>query len=164
MRKYQKSDYAANKYKNEIVYLFVDGTVEISMADYLRDNPQKTEEDFWELKELSDSIYHEQDLEETRYAKRKIRLGKLEESEKFAKPSPYIELMEKYDNENALESALQLIEAGNLTEVQKRRFALHFFHGISYRQIARMEHVDYTSVRESMHSAIKKLKRIFEKK
>ena len=60
MKNYHKSDYALNKFSEGIVYQFSDGTLEISMADYLRDNPNKTEADFWELKALSDEIYLEQ--------------------------------------------------------------------------------------------------------
>ncbi len=42
MKNYRKSDYALNKFSEGIVYQFSDGTVEISLADYLRDNPGKT--------------------------------------------------------------------------------------------------------------------------
>lgn len=60
MKNYRKSDYALNKFSEGIVYQFSDGTLEISMADYLRDNPDKTEADFLALKALSDEIYLEQ--------------------------------------------------------------------------------------------------------
>ena len=61
MRNYKDSDYALNRYSKGIVYKFADGIVEITLEDYLRDNPDKTEEDFAELKAMSDEIYYQQD-------------------------------------------------------------------------------------------------------
>ena len=88
MRKYWTSDYAVNKDRKGIVYQFADGSeIEISLAEYLQVNPDKTEQDFMELKALSDGIYYEQALEDTRYGKQKQSLGKLEDSEQFATPS-----------------------------------------------------------------------------
>ena len=48
-----------------------------------------------------------------------------------------------------------------LTETQQRRLALYYFHGLTYEQIAAMEGCRYFSVRESVVSAIEKLRRIF---
>jgi len=56
MKHYTNSDYALNKYSEGIVYRFADSIVEITLADYLAENPSKTEGDFRELKELSDGI------------------------------------------------------------------------------------------------------------
>ena len=43
MRKYWTSDYAVNKDREGIVYQFADGKeLEISLTEYLRDNPGKT--------------------------------------------------------------------------------------------------------------------------
>ena len=58
MKNYKNSDYALNKYSEGIVYQFTDSMVEVTLADYLRENPEKTEADFMELKALSDAIYH----------------------------------------------------------------------------------------------------------
>lgn len=46
MKNYRKSDYALNKYRKGIVYKFADGIVEVTLEDYLRENPDKTETDF----------------------------------------------------------------------------------------------------------------------
>ena len=45
-----RSDYALNKFSEGIVYQFSDRTLEISLEDFLRDNPGKTEADFMALK------------------------------------------------------------------------------------------------------------------
>ena len=50
MRDYRKSDYAINKYSPNIVYRFHDEIIEVSLEDYLKENPDKTEQDFAELK------------------------------------------------------------------------------------------------------------------
>lgn len=163
MRKYQDSDYAVNKYSPHIVYRFADGVVEVTLQDYLRDNPGKTEQDFAELKALSDEIYYIQDRDDTRYGKRKNTLGCIEESERFATGSPDMELIENNDEQNAIAAAMRLLDSGDLTEVQRKRFILHFFQGLSYRQIADQENVHFTSVRESIEAANTKLKKYFEK-
>lgn len=160
MRNYWTSDYAVNKKREGIVYQFADGVeTEISLTDYLRANPGKTEQDFLDLKSLSDGIYYDQALDNTRYEKRKQSLGKLEDSTKFSTPSIDYILIHKIDEEQALRAARLLIESEVLTEVQRRRFIKHFLEGRSYRQIATGEHVYFTSVRESIEGAVKKFKK-----
>ena len=78
MKNYRKSDYALNKFSEGIVYQFSDGIVEISMADYLRDNPGKTKKDFLELKAISDDIYLEQVRLETAQGNKLFSLADLE--------------------------------------------------------------------------------------
>lgn len=55
----------------------------------------------------------------------------------------------------------QLFTVGALTEVQKRRFRLHVFQGLSTRQIGRMEGTSHQAVAKSLNLAIAKLKNIF---
>lgn len=163
MRKYEDSDYAVNKFSPNIVYRFADGTVEVTLQDYLRDNPGKTEQDFAKLKALSDEIYYIQDRNDTRYGKRKNTLGSIEESELFATAALDVMLIQNNDERNAIAAAMLLLESGDLTEIQRRRFMLHFFQGLSYRQIAQHENVHFTSVQESIEAANAKLKKYFEK-
>lgn len=162
MRNYQESDYALNKYSEGIVYKFADGIVEVTLADYLRDNPDRTAEDFAKLKAVSDELYHEQDLDETAYGKRARKLEWLTESEEYATPSVDITLIHNSDKGQALKAAKRLLESGKLTEVQRRRFLLHYFKGLSIRQIAGLEQVDYRAVWESLHWSTKKLKKYYE--
>jgi DNA-directed RNA polymerase specialized sigma24 family protein len=74
-----------------------------------------------------------------------------------------VELIHKKDTEKAIKAARQLLDSGGLTEVQRRRFLLHFFQGLSYRQIASREGVHFTSVHESIEAATAKLQKFFEK-
>lgn len=160
MQKYWTSDYAVNKDCEGIVYQFADGKkVEISLAEYLQTNPDRTEEDFMELKSLSDGIYYEQALGDTQYGKKKQSLGKLEDSEKFATPSIETILIHNKDKEQILKAVKLLLREKKLTDVQRRRFINHFYKGLSYRQIADQEKVHFTSVQESINGAVQKLKK-----
>ena len=49
LKNYRDSDNALNKYSQGIVYKFADGIVEVTLEDYLHDNPDKTEAGFAEL-------------------------------------------------------------------------------------------------------------------
>ena len=163
MKNYKDSDYALNKFSQGIVYKFVDEIIEITLEDYLLTNPGKTEGDFMELKALSDEIYHEQVINENRTSRLNVSINGMEEMEQLSTISPDMELIHKADKKKAIEAARQLINSGELTEVQKRRFILHFFGGHSYRQIAAIEGVFFTSVAESITAASRKLKKYFKK-
>lgn len=160
MEKYRLSNYASNKYKDGIVYHFQDGSsIEISLEDYLKENPDRTESDFLALKEISDNIYHEQVIEEHRYERRRQSLGKLEQSLRYATPSLYISYMEHEEQRRIAEAAQRLLTSDLLTEIQKRRFIRHFIEGMSYRQIAVIEGVHFTAVYRSIKFSIKKFKK-----
>lgn len=162
MREFQKSNYAVNKFKEGIVYHFLNGErVEVSMDDYLSENPEKSPEDFLELKKYSDQIYYEQVLEETRYERHRCSVGKLEETEKMTTPSLYIEFIKKEERKDIQFAIKELLRKSKLTEIQKRRFLLHFIEGFSYREIAEIEQIHFTSVQESIGSCIKKIKKIY---
>lgn len=163
MKNYKDSDYALNKFSEGIVYRFADRIVEITLKDYLAENPDKTVEDFLELKAMSDEIYHQQVIDENRTSRLDVSIDGMEETEALATASLDVELIHKKDTEKAIKAARQLLDSGGLTEVQRRRFLLHFFQGLSYRQIASREGVHFTSVHESIEAATAKLQKFFEK-
>lgn len=161
MREYWTSDYAINKDSKNIVYQFVDGKMEITMEDYLKENPDKSEQDFIHLKKLSDELFYEQALEDTRYGKRKQTLGRLEESEQFALPAIDTMLIHSSELKEIKKATKRLLESGQLTKTQRRRFLLHFFQGYSTRKIAQIEAVTQQSVWESLSWSAKKLKKFY---
>lgn len=164
MHYYKKSNYAINKYKKGIVYHFQDGSsVEIDLEGFLKENPNKTANDFKMLKEFSDQIYYEQVLEETIYRRKTCSIGKLEETNQLATRPVHIDFEEKEDMIHMFWATQELFEDDFLTDIQKRRFVMHFIDGFSYREIARSEQVYFTSVRDSVELAVKKIKRILEK-
>lgn len=162
MRNFNESDYALNKYSEGIVYKFADGkTQTIWLEDYLSANPGKSAEDFAKIKALSDELYHEQVIVEHRTGRLDVTINGLEETEQLATVSIDTELIHKADTGKALKAAKLLLNSGKLTEVQRRRFMLHFFKGLSIRQIAELEQVDFRAVWESLHLATKKLKKFY---
>lgn len=163
MKNYKDSDYALNKFSEGIVYRFADRIVEITLEDYLTENPGKTAEDFLELKALSDEIYHQQVIDDNRTSRLDVSITGLEEVGALATAPLDTELINKSDSKNAMEATKRLLDSGDLTEVQRRRFLLHFFQGLSYRQIASREGVHFTSVHESIEAATIKLQKFFEK-
>lgn len=84
MQNYRKSDYAINKSSPNIVYRFHNEIIEITLEDYLKENPDKTEHDFAELKALSDQIYYEQDRAESAQTRKDVSIHGLEETEHCA--------------------------------------------------------------------------------
>ena len=67
-----------------IVYCFHNEIIEITLEDYLKENPDKTEPDFAELKALSDQIYYEQDRAESAQTRKDVSIHGLEETEHCA--------------------------------------------------------------------------------
>ena len=139
VQNYRKSDYAINKNSPNIVYRFHNEIIEITLEDYLKENPDKTEHDFAELKTLSDQIYYEQDRAESGEER----------------------VVDIQNRKYAWKALEQLFTVGALTEVQKRRFRLHIFQGLSIRQIGRMEGTSHQAVAKSINLAIAKLKKYF---
>ena len=165
LQNYRKSDYALNKNSPNIVYRFHNEIIEITLEDYLKENPEKTEHDFVELKGLSDQIYYEQDRAESAQTHKDVSIHGLEETEHCATRSLEEEWEERIaDVQNrkyAWKALEQLFTVGALTKVQKRRFRLHVFQGRSTRQIGRMEGKSHQAVAKSINLAIAKLKECF---
>ena len=160
MKDYKDGDYAVNKYAAGIVYSFADQTVEITLEDYLRENPGKTENDFIELKTLSDSIYLEQDRKEYRETWKNISLHGLDETEVCAVPSPENELIDQFEQAAKQKRQRDLAKQamGTLTEVQRRRYLLYHVNGLTMREIADIEGTKHQSVVECLQAAEKKIK------
>ncbi len=161
MKNYKYSDYAFNKFSGGIVYCFSDRIVEITVEDYLAENPGKSEQDFMELKALSDEIYHKQDCANTRYGKRIRTLNEMEESRLLLSVPIEERLIQRQDEAKAIQAAEKLLHSNHLTEIQRRRFVLNFINGLSIRKIARMEGVSHVAIIKSIHFAIEKLQKFF---
>ena len=162
MKNYRDSDYAANKYAKGIVYRFADQIIEITLEDYLREKPGKSEADFTELKALSDEIFFEQDRSEGRQRKKMVSFHALEETALLAVPSPeetMIATEEQAENQKfKREIAAKTISV--LTDVQRRRYLLHTVNGMTTRTIAEKEGVSHVAVVYSLEQAEKKIKKV----
>lgn len=163
MRNYKDSDYALNKYSSGIVYQFADGTREVTLEDFLKENPHKTAADFEAIKALSDEIYYQQDRQDHRTNRRNVSLTDLEETEQLSVPSVEAAWIGQEERETVWKKVGQFLKSGTLTEAQQRRFRQHYFQGLSTRQIARLEGVHQRAVWDSLMWAEKKLKKFFSK-
>lgn len=162
MKNYKESDYALNKYSKGIVYKFADGIVEVTLGDYLRDNPDKTEADFVALKAWSDGVYHEQAVQEQRTCRRNVSIDQVPEAQFAIIPDFGQNLMGEADEGKiALNAADKLLHSGMLTGIQQKRFVLYYLKGLSTTQIAVLEGVRQQTVWESLMWAGKKLRKLF---
>ncbi|HZJ77703.1 MAG TPA: hypothetical protein VFD52_02725 [Clostridia bacterium] len=162
MKNYRDSDYAANKKAKGIVYRFSNQTIEITLEDYLRENPDKNEADFTELKSLSDEIYLKQVRAENAQTKKNVSIHSLEATTLCCVASPEDALIaaeEQAENQRQRrEIAAKAIST--LTEVQRRRYLLSTVQGLSTWQIAAMEGANQKAVYESLKAAEKKIKKV----
>ena len=165
MKNYQDSDYALNKYSEGIVYRFADGIVEYTLADYLAENPGKTEADFRELKAFSDANYLASDRSDCRQTRNNVSIHSMEDSDAFGGETPEEEVIERPEREAEESKRLALAREAldRLTEVQRRRYLLYTAHGLTTRQIAEKEGASQRTIMDSIQWAEKKIKKFLEK-
>ena len=159
MKNFDKSDYALNKFSEGIVYKFSNEIREITKEQYLRENPNKTEEDFLKLKEISDDIFLDEIRYETAQGRKLVPTEDLENDSSFAVTPVDEQYIQKENNEQDKQKLDKLFRIAKLTEKQKNRLYLHCADGKKFREIAAMEGVHWTSVEECVNSALKKLKK-----
>lgn len=158
MKNYKESDYAINKYSESIVYRFANEKIEVTLEDYLLNNPDKTEEDFKELKKISDEIYHEQVKKENSQTRLNLPLYQFENEVPIDNQSLEDEYIKKLDKNYLRENFETFLKSNELTDIQKSRFIKYIIQGYSLRQIATQEKREYSSIRESVNASIKKFK------
>jgi hypothetical protein len=162
MKNYTKSDYAINKFSKGIVYRFADCTVEVTLTDYLAENPDKTLADFIELKELSDKLYLEQARADNRQTKKNVAYTEAVELTYTGSLSPEALLIDGTEKSERHSNRIKLgkLALSRLTEVQRRRYLLHVVKGLTTRQIAVLEGVSHVAVVYSIELAEKKIEKI----
>ena len=149
---------ASDVYKRQ-VYKFSNEIREITKEQYLRENPNKTEEDFLKLKEISDEIFLDEIRYETAQGKKLVPTEDLENDPSFAATPVDEQYIQKENNEQDGQKLDKLFRIAKLTEKQKNRLYLHCADGKTFRAIAAMEGIHWTSVEECVNSALKKLKK-----
>jgi DNA-directed RNA polymerase specialized sigma24 family protein len=165
MNNYKNSDYALNKYSEGIVYRFADGIVEITLADYLAENPGKTEGDYRALKALSDSIFLEEVQAENTQTYKNSPYDELKGTALCQTPSPEDYFIGEIDAREESERRKECLDIANraldkLTELQRRRYLMYHVDGMAIRAIADIEGTHFTTVHESLQAADKKIKKV----
>jgi RNA polymerase sigma factor (sigma-70 family) len=163
LKNYKDSDYALNKHSKGIVYRFADKITEVTLADYLSENPGKTVADFRALKELSDSIYRDQVRAENTLTKKNLPFDEAHETMLCGSLSPEDTVIRRIDSREEAERQRRRSEKVNLaldklTCVQRRRYLLYHVKGLTLRQIADTEGVVHSKIQKSIDAAEKKIK------
>jgi len=161
MKDYQNSDYALNKHSDGIVYRFADRIVEVTLTDYLAENPDKTEDDFIALKSFSDADYREQDRHDYRQTWKNTSLDTIAETMLCSSPSAesaVIDAQEEAERKRN-RAALGKKAWNKLTEVQKRRYFMYHVNGFSTWKIAEAEGVNQSKIVKSLSAADRKIKK-----
>ena len=163
-RNYRQSDYAKNKYSNNIVYAGLDETIEITLEQFLDENPGMTEEDFKYWKNWSDEDYLIADRKDTNEAKHTVSIHSIEATELVSIPSAEDIVIEKLSRESERVYTMKDAEAvlSKLTDIQRRRYLLYEVYGLSTPQIALSEGVSQYTVWESIDSAKKIIKKFLK--
>ena len=111
MKNYQTGNYALNKNSEGIVYRFADGTTATyTLADYLAENPGKTEADFAALKELSDSDYRTTDRADNAQTKNNTAFDEMSAAMLRFSPSPEDLLVREINEREAAERHERQVE------------------------------------------------------
>lgn len=165
MKNFTKSDYALNKYSEGIVYCFADGIREITLGDYLAENRNKTEEDFKELKALSDSIYLDQARDENAQTKNNLSFEEIEDTVPCHAQSTeecFIAAIDAQKKAKIQKKKLILIKTvlDKLTDTERRRYLLYVVKGLNERQISELDHKTQQAISKSLLSVEKKIKKI----
>lgn len=134
MANYNKSDYARNKDEDSIVYQsWKDGRIEITEEIYLEKCPERTSEDFRQLKEISDEMYHD----ETKGERNHRRAYKNSKNiENCTTDSHEDELIAQEEKEEIIALVQDLIDKSKMSPIQRRRFMKYYGHGKNLRVIA----------------------------
>lgn len=161
-RNYRQSDYAKNKYSSNIVYAGSDETIEITLEQFLEENPGMTEEDFKFWKNWSDEDYYITDRKDTNEAKHTVSIHSIEATELVSIPSAEEIVIEKLSRESERVYTMKDAEIvlSKFSDAQRRRFLLHEVHGLTTREIAVIEGVSQKAVFDSIEWAKKKLKKL----
>lgn len=158
MKNYWASDYALNRKSAGIVYRFADGVVEITLEDYIRENPDKTEEDFRKLKEISDELYADQERKQHTSTYLDIPLHCCKGVCTPSAEEVWEQMLTRRELEKLRACLERFLQSSLLTEIQRRRFSLYCIEAASTRQIAGAEGVSQCSVWECLHACQKKFK------
>lgn len=152
----------ASRHSEPIVYCFADGTIQsITMQDYLSAHPEHTEQDFAQIKAVSDSLQRMHDAND-----RKHNRCRIEADFDFAAAfiaSGDIELCDRLiraeQRSVAWNAAARLLQAGRLTIAQRRRFIAYFLQGKSISEISKEEKVRQSVITKSIDRLARRLRR-----
>ena len=165
-KNYKKESYAINKYSNGIVYIGVKSIFELTLEQFLKENPNMSQSDFEYWKNISDELYKEEDLRTMEISKRSVSINEIAETRLMA-------------TESAEDAFFRLEDAGNptredivnaqfiydlakkvLTAIQYERFFKYYSEGKKLKEIEKIEGVNFASVSRSILLSERKIKKV----
>ena len=108
-----------------------------------------------DLLEQTDRQIRSQGRQDRRYLDNGEYIDGLTDTTTVCPGEDIADLVCRMDSYERLHAAIE-----TLSEVQRRRIILYYFEDLSYRQIAKLEGVNFRSVAESITGATKKLKKL----
>lgn len=157
MKQFHKTSYSKNKGSEDIVYRSVTGDYSISQEAFLDSDPALRAEDYAFFKRWSDENYRAEDSRDAKEARRVLPLEHIS-----SLSAPAGEEENGSDDLRSLENAQRILNAAALTPVQKRRFLMYHYKGLTLREIAVYEDVGYSKIVKSIVQAEKKIYKILQ--
>ena len=157
MKQFHRTSYSKNKGSENIVYRSVTGDYSISQEAFLDSDPALRAEDYAFFKRWSDENYRAEDSRDAKEARRVLPLEHIS-----ALSAPAGEEENSSDDLRSLENAQRILNAAALTPVQKRRFLMYHYKGLTLREIAVYEDVGYSKIVKSIVQAEKKIYKILQ--
>lgn len=157
MKQFHKTSYSKNKGSEDIVYRSVTGDYSISQEAFLDSDPALRAEDYTFFKRWSDENYRAEDSRDAKEARRVLPLEHIS-----SLSAPAGEEENGSDDLRSLENAQRILNAAALTPVQKRRFLMYHYKGLTLREIAVYEDVGYSKIVKSIVQAEKKIYKILQ--
>ena len=163
-KNYNKSNFAINKYSENIVYKSVDGNYEITIEQFLFENPNLTEADFEYWKSISDDLYNIEANKTTNRTRLDVSIEEIEETQLVATDSAEKLFIAAKTSKKITLSDLRrvdyilYIENLVLTDIQKRRFIAFYIDEKKEQQIADEEGTNQSSISRSISASEKKIK------
>ena len=101
-KNYMQEHYAINKHSKGIIYRGTDGDNEISLEQFLSENPTLTESDFNYWKSLSDELYKEEDRKNNEITRKNVSINEIEETQLVAVESAETEFIQSISEKDAI--------------------------------------------------------------
>ena len=163
------TDWMRNADTESIVYQDAFGNrIEVTLKQFLKDDPANTVEKFHDFKAFSDCIFLEEDKDERVRSKKELPL--YEWADTFASESLEAQLVEHTERESRQQYLRRRKTLRNLlpeamkalSEIQLRRLLLHKVEGLTTREIAKREGATQPAIVKSIHGAEKKIKKFLQ--
>lgn len=168
-KNYTKESYAVNKYSDGIVYRGAEFDYELTLEDFLRENPNMTQADFEYWKNISDELYKEEAVKLNAITRKEVPIEEIEDTTIFSVESAESEFL-RFEEEGKL-TAKQIkdpifileIAKSILPEIQYKRFIGYYLENKKLAELAAEEAVCPSSISRSLNGAEKKIKKFLSK-